>query len=68
MTSKGQVVIPAALRRKYGITEETEIVFQDLGGGILLSPLTDETVRALRGIAGRPGIPRDPEREHDLRA
>ncbi len=64
---KGQIVIPAELRRRYGISEGTAIVFQDVGGGILLSPQTTAAIRQLRGIAFRPGIPIDPERDHDLR-
>lgn len=68
VTSKGQLVIPAALRRKYGIGEGTRMVFQDLGAGILLTPVTDEVVRGLRGIAAKPGMPVDAEREPDLRA
>jgi AbrB family looped-hinge helix DNA binding protein len=67
VTSKGQVVIPAELRKKYGITDHATVVFQDLGGGILVSPITDELIRSLRGIAARPGMPIDPEREPDLR-
>jgi len=68
VTSKGQLVIPAELRRKYGIDSNTRVVFQDLGGGILLTPLTDETIRSLCGIAARPGMPVDAEREPDLRS
>lgn len=33
---KGQVVIPKALRREYGIEANTEVVLRDIGEGILL--------------------------------
>lgn len=48
-TTKGQIVIPAALRRKYGITENTKIVILDNGGDIVLRPMTPERISKLRG-------------------
>jgi DNA-damage-inducible protein J len=38
VTPKGRLVIPAALRKKYGIGESTRVVLQDLGAGMLLTP------------------------------
>ncbi len=48
-TTKGQIVIPAALRRKYGITENTKIVILDNGEDIILRPMTPERISKLRG-------------------
>ncbi len=36
VTTKGQVTIPQALRRKYGIAPHTEVRFQEKEEGILL--------------------------------
>ena len=49
-TTKGQIVIPVELRRKYGITEGTKIVVVDNGNEIVLRPVTRERVAKLRGI------------------
>jgi AbrB family looped-hinge helix DNA binding protein len=48
-TTKGQIVIPASLRRKYGITEGTRIVITDNGREIILRPITREYLKSLRG-------------------
>lgn len=54
VTSKGQLVIPADLRRKNGIEPGTRIQFlEDELGRIVLQPVTEEYVRRLRGcLAG----------------
>jgi AbrB family looped-hinge helix DNA binding protein len=48
-TTKGQIVIPAPLRKKYGITKGTRIVVVDKGDEIVLRPITDEYIKNLRG-------------------
>jgi AbrB family looped-hinge helix DNA binding protein len=48
-TAKGQIVIPAPLRKKYGITEGTRIVITDNGREIILRPITREYLKSLRG-------------------
>ena len=48
-TVKGQVVIPADLRRKYGIGAGTRIRVVDAGEWIVLQPLTESYLRELRG-------------------
>jgi AbrB family looped-hinge helix DNA binding protein len=51
---KGQVVIPAALRRKYAIQEGTRILIQDEGDRIVLRPVTLALLMQLRGsLKGR---------------
>ena len=49
-TAKGQVVIPAELRKKYGITAGTRFVVTDDGEVIILRPITREYIRSLRGF------------------
>ena len=51
VTAKGQIVIPARLRRKYGIKKGTPVSVSDRNGEIVLQPLTDEYIRSLAGIA-----------------
>jgi AbrB family looped-hinge helix DNA binding protein len=48
-TSKGQVVIPAKMRRKHGIRKGTVAVVSDDGARIVLEPVTAESIRNLRG-------------------
>lgn len=49
MSTKGQVVIPAELRKKYGIKQGTPLVVTDTGNAIELRPITAEALRTLRG-------------------
>jgi len=56
-TVKGQVVIPAALRRKYGIKKGTKLIVSDIGDGILLKPVTEQYLRNLQGsLKGKGGL------------
>ncbi|MBI5286112.1 MAG: AbrB/MazE/SpoVT family DNA-binding domain-containing protein [Deltaproteobacteria bacterium] len=48
-TVKGQVVIPAEIRRKYHITKGTKVVIIEKGGEIILKPLLKEPVKEARG-------------------
>ncbi|MEX2162294.1 MAG: AbrB/MazE/SpoVT family DNA-binding domain-containing protein [Anaerolineales bacterium] len=48
-TTKGQIVIPAKLRRKYGIKEGTKIIVTDNGEAIVLKPITEQYLRKLQG-------------------
>ena len=48
-TTKGQIVIPAALRRKYGIKSGTKIIVTDTGESIELKPITEQYLKKLQG-------------------
>lgn len=50
-TSKGQVVIPSKIRKQLGIKDGTylQIAINDLTKQIILTPVTREYVRSLRG-------------------
>jgi len=48
-SEKGQIVIPAILRRKYGIKNGTKIIVMDNGDSILLKPVTEQYLRKLQG-------------------
>ena len=53
ITVKGQIVIPASLRRKYGIKPGTKIQIYDDGERIILKPVTEEFYGKLRGSLKR---------------
>ena len=48
-TVKGQIVIPASLRRKYGIKNGTKIIITDDGDSITLKPVTEQYLMKLQG-------------------
>ena len=48
VTTKGQLVIPAKLRRKYSIRKGTQVAFVEEENRLVLQPLTPEFVRSLR--------------------
>ena len=48
-TTKGQIVIPASLRRKYGIKVGTKILVYDDGERIILKPVTEQYLKGLQG-------------------
>ena len=50
VTSKGQLAVPAKLRRKYNIKRGTRINFMEDGGRIVMQPVTREYIREFRGI------------------
>ncbi len=55
VTTKGQVVIPAKIRRKYGIKIGTKIQFEEENGEIIMLPLTEETIDKNIGFLGTKG-------------
>ena len=55
VTTKGQLVIPARLRRRFGIKKGTTISFLEEGGRIVVQPVTRQFIRGLRGsLKGEP--------------
>jgi AbrB family looped-hinge helix DNA binding protein len=65
-TSKGQLVIPAALRRKHKIEAGTKVRFlEDRFGRILLQPITEDYIDRVRGfLADGPDLLAIWEKEH----
>lgn len=71
VTSKGQLVIPSKLRRKYGIRRGTQVAFVEEDHRLVLQPLTPEFIRSLRGsLKGEPSalkfLLEDRKREREL--
>ena len=55
VTTKGQLVIPARLRRRFGIKKGTMVTFTEDDGRIIVQPVTREFIRGLRGsLKGEP--------------
>jgi AbrB family looped-hinge helix DNA binding protein len=65
-TSKGQLVIPAALRRKHKIVAGTKVrILEDQFGRIVLQPLTEDYVDRVMGLlADGPDLLAIWEKEH----
>jgi len=51
--ARGQIVIPAWLRKQFHIESGTKAVVQATADGILLKPVTSVSIRRLRGILKR---------------
>jgi AbrB family looped-hinge helix DNA binding protein len=65
-TSKGQLVVPAQLRRKHGIEAGTKVDFlEDQFGRIVLQPITTDYVDRIMGcLAKGPDLLANWEKEH----
>jgi len=50
VTSKGQIVIPSKLRRRYGIKPGTRINFHEETDGIKIIPVTAELIESNIGF------------------
>jgi AbrB family looped-hinge helix DNA binding protein len=55
VTSKGQLVVPARLRRKYGIKAGTRVRFVERDSEIILQPLTRQYIRSVCGLLAEAG-------------
>ena len=50
VNSKGQLVVPSNLRRRFGIKPGTRINFVEEGGRIIFQPVTKEYINSFCGI------------------
>ncbi|MFZ0314662.1 MAG: AbrB/MazE/SpoVT family DNA-binding domain-containing protein [Candidatus Korobacteraceae bacterium] len=65
VTSKGQLVIPAALRRTLRIGRGTHVRFERIHGGIGIYPQREHEIDRFRGILADAGLPTELERQPD---
>ena len=66
ISSKGQIVIPANLRKRYRLREGTTIVFQEERGRLVLEPENYDAIYALQGSLGE--FPLEASLEEERRA
>jgi AbrB family looped-hinge helix DNA binding protein len=67
VSSKGQIVIPAALRERLGIKTGTRIAIRTEENQLILQPITDEFIRSLVGCCkGEDSLVEAREREHRI--
>ncbi len=71
VTVKGQVVVPASIRRKFGIKKGTKIAFIEQNGKLIIQPLDKNYFESLAGILGTDGkmlksLMDDKKREREL--
>jgi len=53
VTTKGQLVVPARIRRRYGIKPGTRINFVEENGRIIFQPVTREYIDSFCGVFKR---------------
>ncbi len=64
ISTKGQVVIPAAIREDMGLKPGTRVAIERQGHTIVLRPITDAYIRSFRGSFRGMGLEEFWEREH----
>ena len=58
ISSKGQVVIPAELRERFGLNKGTPATWSEEQGRLVLIPVTKQRLREIRGfLKPKPGEP-----------
>lgn len=71
VTTKGQVVIPSWLRKKFGIKNGTKVNFSEGNGEIKMIPITSELIKKNFGFMGTKGkmlksLMEDKKKEREL--
>lgn len=71
VTTKGQIVVPSKIRRKFNIKKGTKIAFIEQNGKLIIQPLNQNYFDALAGILGNDGsmlkaLLEDKKRERDI--
>ncbi len=59
MNSKGQIVIPAELRREMTLSAGTKVSIQREGNTLVLHPITPELIDSLIGCTQEAGLERE---------
>ncbi|MBN1398525.1 MAG: AbrB/MazE/SpoVT family DNA-binding domain-containing protein [Bacteroidetes bacterium] len=71
VTVKGQIVVPAKIRKKFGIKKGTKIAFIEQNGKLMIQPLDKNYFESLAGILGTDGdmlkgLMEDKKKEREL--
>ncbi len=56
VTTKGQITIPADVRRRLGLAAGDRVEFVEIDGGFAIKPAIDD-VRSLKGLLRKPAKP-----------
>jgi AbrB family looped-hinge helix DNA binding protein len=56
MSSKGQIVIPAEIRRRFGFKPGQKFDFMEFAGRLYLLEVPDDPIAAARGAFAAPGF------------
>lgn len=55
VTTKGQIIIPVSIRKKYGIKNGSKVAFIEQEGKLIVQPLNKDYFNNLAGILGEKG-------------
>jgi AbrB family looped-hinge helix DNA binding protein len=71
VTTKGQLVVPSKIRKKFNIKKGTRIAFIEQNGRLIIQPLNQNYFDTLAGILGTDGdmlksLAEDKKRERDI--
>jgi len=64
-STKGQLIVPAEIRRRHGIEPGTPVLFEDVKEGILIRPLGVSAIDRAYGFLRGKGLPLNLEKEPD---
>ena len=56
VTSRGQTVVPAAIRRRHEIKEGDRLVWLDDGSTIRVIPVSGDSIQGVRGVGKGEGL------------
>lgn len=56
VTTKGQITIPADVRRRLGLASGDRVEFVEMDGGFAIKPTIDD-IRSLKGLLRKPAKP-----------
>jgi AbrB family looped-hinge helix DNA binding protein len=71
VTTKGQIVVPSKIRKKFNIKKGTKIAFIEQNGKLIIQPLNQNYFDSLAGILGTDGdmlksLVEDKKRERNI--
>ena len=55
LKSKGQLLIPKRLRKKYGIEAGVKVIFEETEGGVVIRPINEQYFKSFRGLLSSSG-------------
>ena len=55
LTSKGQLLIPRRLRKKYGIEAGVKVIFEETESGVMIRPVNEQYFKTFRGMLSSTG-------------